>query len=457
MRKILFLILTLFLSVWLVACGSSSNNNNGGGGGDNTPKISVTPTSANVLVGQSTTLTANVQNVSDTHVSWSVQETSGGTITQTNTGAIYTAPWPVGTYHVVVTSVANSSLTATATISVSAAFAYMQEYPSGDATPFSMTPQIGTFAPDGSFTVTGLTDTDTGKPVSVAMESVMLSSDGTKGVYNIATPDNTYDVFIANLSGTGATTTQLTTDGNSWYPELSADGQQIIYIRADDLWAMNMDGSNQHAIFETASNNANYVDSATFSPDGTKIAAEIEWNPGGVYYDGIAIMNADGSNAVPLTGGPDFPCSTGWDEAPAFTHDGAQIMFSRWCEDDNTESLYIINTDGTALTPLYAATTGIFHYNPIPVADKIVFQTNQDFPGSGAPIPFEIYSMNPDGSSVTRLTNNTVYDGFDNMWYDGSVSLSAQRALRATPGKLVLHGAARRADRIRNQREKHLR
>ena len=454
MRKIPFLVLTVFLVVLITACGGSSNSP---GGGDNTPKISITPTSTNLLVGQSTTLSANVQNVTDTHVSWSVSEASGGTITPTNNGAVYTAPWPVGTYHVVATSVGNSSLKATATISVSAAFAYMQDYPSGDATPFSVTPQIGTFAPNGTFTVSGVIDTDTGKPTSVAMMSVMLSADGTKGVFNTASPENAWDIFVANLSASNVTSTQLTTDGDSWYPEFSPNGQQIVYIRGSDIWVMNLDGSDQHAVFVASSTPGYDAYSATFSPDGTKIAGEIEWSPGGVYYDGIAIMNADGTNAVPLTGGPDFQCTVGWDEAPAFTHDGNQIMFSRYCDDDSTEALYIVNTDGTGLTPLYAATTGVFHYNPIPVGDKIVFQTSQDFPGSGAPIPFEIYSMNPDGSSVTRLTNNTVFDGFDDMWYPWGGAASAQQVLRATPSKSIPHGATGRAAKIKNQRDKHLR
>ena len=402
-------------------CGGSSN----GGNNNNQPSISVTPTNTSLLVGQTATLTANVQNVTDTHVSWSVQEATGGTITPTNSGAIYTAPWPVGTYHVVVTSVADTSLTATATISVSAQFAFLEEYPSGDATPFSMTPKIGTYAPDGTLTINGVTDQGTGNPVSVAMESLMLSGDGSKGVFDVATPDYMYDIYIANANGSGSPT-PLTTDGDSWWPEFSADGQQIVYIHSSQIWTMNADGSNQQAVFVPGSGSEAY--SATFSPDRTKIAAELYWYPTGIgLYDGIAIMNADGTSAIPLTGGPDFPCTVGWDEMPAFTHDGTQIMFSRYCDDDYTETLYTINTDGTGLTPLYTATPTIFHYNPIPVADQIVFQTNRDFAGT---IAFEIYSMKPDGSAVTRLTNNTLFDAFDTNWWNSGYS-SAQQALRA--------------------------
>ncbi len=447
MRKILSLLFLVSLSIIWVACGSNSNG--GGNNNNNQPSISVTPISANLLVGQTTILTANVENVSDTRVSWSVQETSGGTITQTNTGAIYTAPWPVGVYHVVVTAVGNANLTATATISVSAQFAFLEEYSGGDATPFSMTPKIGTYAPNGTLTISGVTDQGTGKPVSVAMESLTLSGDGTKGVFDVATPDYTYDIFVANANGSGSPT-QLTTDGDSWWPEFSANGQRIVYIHSSQIWAMNTDGSNQHAVF--AAGNGSEAYAASFSPDGTKIAAELYWYPTGIgLYDGIAIMNADGTNAIPLTGGPNFPCTVGWDEMPAFTHDGTQIMFSRYCDDDYTETLYTINTDGTGLTPLYTATPEIFHYNPIPVADKIVFQSNRDFAGT---LAFEIYSMKADGSGVTRLTDNTLFDAFDTNWWNNGSS-SAQQVLRAPAARAALRGAAARTERIRRMQLHH--
>jgi len=451
MRKLFPFLLFLSSSlIWLPGCGD--DNNNGGGGDNNQPRITVSPTSSNILVGQTATFTANVQNVSDTHVSWSVQETNGGTIVQTNTGAVYTAPWPVGRYHVTVSSVGSPSLTATATINVSAAFAFIEEYPAGDALPHSMTPEVGIYDPDGNFTISGYTDEDTGNPVSVAMEAVQLSADGTIATFDLET-ESTWDIYTASADGSGDPV-QLTIDGYSWYPELSADGQQIVYIHGAEIWAMNVDGTNQHLVFSPDL----YAYTATFSPDATKVAGELEWYPGGTYHDGIAIMNADGTNPVALTGGSDFPCAIGWDEMPAFTHDGTQIMFSRYCDDNYTDTLYIINADGTGLTPLLNADPLVIHYNPIPVADKIVFQSNLDLVDAyTVPIPFEIYSMNPDGSALTRLTNNTLFDAFDNWWYPWEISAISQQALRGSTAKGIPHGAGARAAKITRQRENHLR
>lgn len=440
----LFLSLTLSLSLWLSGCGGSSHHN--------IPSISVSPTTAQLLVGQSATLNVSVQNVSDTRVSWSVQEVNGGTIAAANSVATYTAPWPVGTYHVTVTSVPNPRLTATATFKVSAAFAFIEEYPASSASPFSMTPKVGTFDPSGNLTISDYIDIATGKPVSVAMGSVAVSSDGAMATFDIETQNeatNTWDVYSATASG-NIKAVQLTANGTSYSPQFSFDRRQILYINDGDIWMMNADGTNQHVVYPAASNSA-LAYSATLSPDGTKIAAELEWSPDGTYHDGIAIMNADGSGAAPLTGGSDFPCRAGWDEMPAFTNAGSQIMFSRSCNDNSTERLYRINTDGTGLVLMLNAAPTVLHYNPIAVGEKIVFQTNQDYPGTSA---FEIYSMNADGSGMSRLTNNTMFDGFDtNLWGGSSSLANSQLNSKAFAARRALHGVAARAARILNQRQ----
>jgi len=443
--KTVHVLLILGLIGTLLACGGSSPKV--------TPptqsvKISISPNTASTLVNQATQFTATVTGATDTSVTWSIQEANGGTVS----AGLYTAPWTLGTYHVVATSNADTTKSATATVSVSAQFAFIEEYPAGDATPFSMTPEIGTYAPDGTLTISGITDQGTGNPVSAAMENLALSPDGTKGTFDIWSPTNTDDIFVANADGSGSPT-QLTTDGASWWPIFSADGRQIIYLKwtgATDIWAMNADGSNQHVIFAHSVDNSNAY-SARFSPDGTKIVAELLWYPAdpGVTYDGIAIMNADGTNAVPLTGGASFSCQ-GWDENPAFTPDGTQILFSRLCEDPNnscnrSESIYIMNADGTNLTQLSNSSWGVQDYDPLPVADTIVFQTNRDYLATTA---FEIYSMKADGSAVTRLTNNAVFDGIDDWWYNGPDLCSAQD-LQGRASTRLLHGAAGRAEKIR--------
>ena len=75
--------------------------------------ITISPSAA--LVGPNTTRTfvATVMGSSNTYVTWNVLEGAGGTIT---IAGIYTAPTTLGTYHVVATSVADTSKNATATV-----------------------------------------------------------------------------------------------------------------------------------------------------------------------------------------------------------------------------------------------------------------------------------------------------------------------------------------------------
>jgi hypothetical protein len=44
-----------------------------------------------------------------------------------------------------------------------------------------------------------------------------------------------------------------------------------------------------------------------------------------------------------------------------------------------------------------------------------VISTNQDYPNTS--YGFELYSVLPDGSQLTRLTNNTLYDAFSTEWF----------------------------------------
>ena len=69
-----------------------------------------------------------------------------------------------------------------------------------------------------------------------------------------------------------------------------------------------------------------------------------------------------------------------------------------------------MNADGFSLTPLYDAGVNTFSYGSRAVADRILFSSDVQSPGSSK---FQIYSIEPDGSGVTRLTNNALRDAFD--------------------------------------------
>jgi len=76
--------------------------------------ITISPTSVNLNPNGTQQFTATVTGASDTSVIWTIQEgPSGGTVTGTG---LYSAPVAVGVYHVVATSHADSTQSATATV-----------------------------------------------------------------------------------------------------------------------------------------------------------------------------------------------------------------------------------------------------------------------------------------------------------------------------------------------------
>lgn len=83
-----------------------------------TISVAVSPNAASPTVGGTVTFTATITGTTDQSVTWSVQEgASGGAITA---NGVYTAPSTPGTYHVTATSVADTTKSATVTVTVQA-------------------------------------------------------------------------------------------------------------------------------------------------------------------------------------------------------------------------------------------------------------------------------------------------------------------------------------------------
>lgn len=78
--------------------------------------ISISPLTATVARGTTKSFTGTVTGTTTTGVTWNVLEgATGGSVSSVG---LYTAPASTGTYHVVVTSVADISKSASATITV---------------------------------------------------------------------------------------------------------------------------------------------------------------------------------------------------------------------------------------------------------------------------------------------------------------------------------------------------
>ncbi|MFC2030757.1 TolB family protein [Chloroflexota bacterium] len=133
-----------------------------------------------------------------------------------------------------------------------------------------------------------------------------------------------------------------------------------------------------------------------YSPDGTRIA----W----LHYAGsngeIYVANADGSNRINLTNNSRLETS------PTWSLDGTRIAFTRYLGPDHPE-IFVINSNGTgSLQQLTDGDSGSWPYcrshSPewSPTAERIAYVC-------GLGLFSEVYFMNADGTSKTRLTDDS--------------------------------------------------
>jgi hypothetical protein len=80
--------------------------------------VSVAPPTPTININETQQFTSVITGSTNTAVTWRIQEgAAGGTITS---GGLYTAPGTAGTYHIIVTSQADTTKTATTTVTVQA-------------------------------------------------------------------------------------------------------------------------------------------------------------------------------------------------------------------------------------------------------------------------------------------------------------------------------------------------
>ena len=205
---------------------------------------------------------------------------------------------------------------------------------------------------------------------------------------------------IYSMNSDGSNVVRLTTnDFGNLYPEWSPDGSKIAWtsIRGNwDVYVMNSDGSGEIRLTTDDKQDRQ----PTWSPDGSKIAFLSTRDMDQEAINEIYVMNADGSNKTRLTNVTDICVNSGncsiWE--PEWSLDGSRIAFQSSYE-GNSE-IYVVNSDGTALTRLTNNPAGDSSPTWSPDSSQIAFTSTRD---GGQ----EVYVMNSDGSSQTRIS-----DGF---------------------------------------------
>jgi Tol biopolymer transport system component len=252
--------------------------------------------------------------------------------------------------------------------------------------------------------------------------SAMAAFPGSNGRI-VFSSNRTGDAEIYSMNPDGSDVQNLTNSpGGDASPRVSADGGHIVFSSTRDdasgeIYVMDADGDHQ-----TRLTNAAGADTLpAWSPDGTKIV----WTSDRAVDNEIWVMNANGSSPTRLT------THVGEDSAPAFSPDGTKIAYNSERGGQSQWDIAVMNANGTNdvdLTNSPADTDTQPAWSPD--GTKITFAGTHDHaPADGGGI-YEVYSMNANGTSVTRLTHSTSVDSQPAWSPDGTEILwSSDRAL----------------------------
>lgn len=206
-------------------------------------------------------------------------------------------------------------------------------------------------------------------------------------------------------------------------PQWSPGGDKIIF----GIGVFNAFFNGFHGVFLKPEDRAEGgAQIAMINPDGTGFR-ELT---GGANNNGFPSMSPDGRRFVYRTFGPDgdglrimdietkrvTPIAGGYDNFPLWSPRGDVIMFSR--QDEGDYEIYTIKPDGTGLTRLSHSRGNDAHMAWSPDGEHILFaSTRMGFKDEAtytdAPQPYgEIFVMRTDGSDVQQLT--------DNQWEEGT-------------------------------------
>lgn len=219
---------------------------------------------------------------------------------------------------------------------------------------------------------------------------------------------DTIAIYSVNVDGSNLTRlVRPLRESGSWSsdlaPELSPDGSKIAYTRgiatqtsgeADQIHVIDSTGSGRPKQLTEGSFTATLW--PTWSPDGSRLAfAQGEGDSSSIW-----VMNANGKNGRALTEDDLVEDATFTpDEFPTWSPDGERIAYTTFLPDGN-DDIFVMNADGSSPTRLTSGPE---------------YEADPDWSPDGRLIAFsrdgDIYTMRPDGSGARQLTRGSARDG----------------------------------------------
>lgn len=205
---------------------------------------------------------------------------------------------------------------------------------------------------------------------------------------------------------------QLTTDPSSdLRPAWSPDSTQLAYYSGrsgnDDIWVVNMDGTNELQVTEDSASDRR----PAWSPDGTKLVYDSDR----AGSRDIWISNADGSDPRQLTNTSGEELFASWSPA------GSDIVFFAYAEGHN--EIWAVSPDGTDLRPLTdnladeqqgQCTFACHQPSWSPDGARLAFHADAD--GKR-----DVWIMDADGGNRRQLTSGTVNNYLPSFTSDGKI------------------------------------
>jgi TolB protein len=205
-------------------------------------------------------------------------------------------------------------------------------------------------------------------------------------------------IFTIEPDGTGRTMLTHSDRADNINPAWSADGSQIVFERdfahSADIFAINADGTGEHRVTRFR-----FSDQPFFSPDGSKIVFTHFDRENG---SGVWIAAADGTDPRSVVVEPRRRVQLAWAQ---FSPDGTEITFTRYGPSGRS-AIFIVNVDGTGAHRLTDWDLGAAAASYHPDGSLLAFNSYSE---SSLGKSGNIYTIRPDGTGLTKLTEN--HDG----------------------------------------------